>query len=273
MQHLQIRHDSPDGAIALTRRQRDRNLLFDSFEDFDVARHRGFFNEHHVVRFDRGGELNQRRRWYGRMSVEHHGSVRPHVFPRAGNRLHHAVNVDRCAGVLVDTVRRHLLSFRRVIDANAVACRTTQKSVHRHVPQLAGKVPQRDVDRGDRMHHQGTAAHIAMRSIQLLPDVLDTCGVLAIDQLKQRLHQNSCDSRIDPLEVTPAADPVIGLDFHIHNWTNPIRLHARDANTRRTIENLCRRILFVPHNLVRERQARGSSPETGQQIAASQRPG
>ena len=66
---LQVRHELPDGAVALAGRQRDRDLLLEPLEHLDVARHRRLLDEQHVVRLDarrRAGSASPAARRSGR---------------------------------------------------------------------------------------------------------------------------------------------------------------------------------------------------------------
>ena len=67
---------------------------------------------------------------------------------------------------------------------------------------------------GDGVDHERPAAHVAVRAVQLLPEVLDARRVLAVEQLEQRLGQRLGRPRIDALDLAPADDAVIGLDAH-----------------------------------------------------------
>ena len=105
-----------------------------------------------------------------------------------------------------------LTALRRVIDADAVAAGPAQQPIDRHVPQLAGDVPQGHVDAGERVDHERPAAHVAMGPVDLLPEIFDARRVLAVEQLEQRFDQRLRHSRIDSLDVAPADDAVIGFD-------------------------------------------------------------
>ena len=82
-----------------------------------------------------------------------------------------------------------LVGLRRGIDADLVARRPAEQAIDRHAPELAGDVPQGHVDGRDDVRHERPAAHVAVRAIELLPQVLDARRVLAVEQLEQRLGQ------------------------------------------------------------------------------------
>src|SRR5207249_9327194 len=97
---------------------------------------------------------------------------RPDALAGGADGVHHAVDVARRAGVLVDAVRRHLVGLLRRVDADAVAGGAAEEAVDGDAPQLAGDVPQRHVDAGDGVDHERAAADVAVGPVELLPQVL-----------------------------------------------------------------------------------------------------
>ena len=156
-----------------------------------------------------------------------------------------------------------------MIDADAVARRPAEQPIDRHAPQLAGDVPQGHVDRRDRVDHERPAAHVAVGAKELLPEMLDPRRVLAVEQFEQRLGQRLRRPRIDPLEIAPAADAVIGFDLHINDRPDPVRLHRRDADARRAVGDLLRGVLLGAHRLIHERHSGCRCADGVNKIAAS----
>ena len=87
--------------------------------------------------------------------------------------------------------------------------------VDRHAVQLAGDVPQGHVDGRDGVGHERPAAHVAVRAVQLLPEVLDARRVLAVEQLEERFGQAAGDLRLQAGDLAPAGDLVVGLDLDV----------------------------------------------------------
>src|SRR5207248_1923455 len=56
------------------------------------------------------------------------------------------------------------------------------------------------------------AAHVAVRAVDLLPQVLDARRVLAVEQLEQGLGEDARDLRLAAGDLAPAEDLVVGLD-------------------------------------------------------------
>ena len=126
-----------------------RNLLLEPLEHLDVARHGGLLEEEQVVRLERAGELDQHGRRDGAVGVEHDRAARPDLLARGLDGRDDPLDVRGRAAVFVGAAGRQLLRLRRVVDANPVAGRAAEQPVNRRVPQLAGEVPQRDVDARD----------------------------------------------------------------------------------------------------------------------------
>src|SRR5260370_17446928 len=85
-----------------------------------------------------------------------------------GGRL--AVLVDAAAGIGLDPVA-----------AGA------EQAIHRQLGDLAGDVPQRDVDAADRLHDQAAPAVLPGAREHLLPEIFDQERVLADQQRRQIL--------------------------------------------------------------------------------------
>src|SRR5207302_7749718 len=89
------------------------------------------------------------------------------------------------------------------------------QAIDGHAPELASNIPQRHVDRGQRVDHERPAAHVAVRTEDLLPEMLDARGVFAVEELKERLGQRDGHRWIEPGDFTPAGNLVVGLDLEI----------------------------------------------------------
>ena len=153
-----------------------------------------------------------------------------------------------------------LLRLGRMVDANTLAARAAKQSIDRHAIQLAGDVPQRHVDAGQRVDHERAAAHVAMRPEQLLPQMLDPRRVLAIEQIEERFREDFGRSRIDRLDVTPAGDAVIGLDTDEEDGTDPPGPQARDTDGGGAIGHLRRGISLGACGVGEHCQPSGDGP-------------
>ena len=100
------------------------------------------------------------------------------------------------------------------VHAYPVAHRATQQLVHGHTEVLAGYVPQRLVDAGQR-RHQHVAAAKKRRAIDVLPVVLDAQRILA-DEILRQLLDSRCGTPRLPLQrrLPPADDPTVGGHLH-----------------------------------------------------------
>src|SRR5215831_8798800 len=102
-----------------------------------------------------------------------------------------------------------------------------EKAIERQFRDLAGDVPQRDVDAADRIHDDAAAAELAGAREHLLPQALDQERVLADQHRPQDL--------LDDVAGGAAADPrlanpdraLIGLD--LDKEAAAPRLHATGA--------------------------------------------
>src|SRR5262249_30684466 len=88
-----------------------------------------------------------------------------------------------------------------------------EQAVDRHAPEFAGDVPQRHVDAAEGVGHERPAAHVAVRTVDLLPQVFDACWVLTVEQLRQRADQGDGDGGFQAGDFAPAGDLVVGLDL------------------------------------------------------------
>src|SRR5262249_55087063 len=184
---VQVGDHLPDGAVALAGGQRNVNRLLEALEHLDVAGNRGLLDEQNVIRFEGAGELDEGGRRHGTVGVEHDRAVGADLVARRLDGLYHAVDVGGIAGMLVDAVRRHFLGLGRVIDADAIAARAAEQAIDRHAPQLAGDVPAGHVEAREGVHHEGAAAYVTMRPVDLLPQVFDARRVLAVEYDAQLL--------------------------------------------------------------------------------------
>ena len=99
------------------------------------------------------------------------------------------------------------------VHADLVAQRPAEQAVDRHAPEFARDVPQSHVDGRDDVDHDRAAAHVAVGSVQLLPEVLDAGGVFAVEQLEERLGQDGGHLRLAAGDLAPADDVLVGLDL------------------------------------------------------------
>jgi hypothetical protein len=100
--------------------------------------------------------------------------------------------------------------------------RLAQQSVQRHALDFAGKVPQRDIEPGDRKHRDAIAAEQMQLALDLFHEGGDAGGVghrqaanLRRDHLVDR---GAGGSRADIGEgIAPAGDAGVGRDFDQHD--------------------------------------------------------
>src|SRR5262249_6176665 len=164
------------------------------------------------------------------VSVEHHGPVGAYFLARCLDRIDHATDIGRVPGVIVDTMRRHLVSLVRRVNANAVAARATEQPVNGYAPEFSSQVPQGHVDAGDGMDHERTAAHVPMGTVQFLPEVFDPRRVFAAQQLKERLGQGLGGPRFQGADLAPASYILIGVDLHINSGAYEVSSQPFDAD-------------------------------------------
>src|SRR5262249_49439924 len=86
--------------------------------------------------------------------------------------------------------------------------------------------------------HERSAANVAVRPEQLLPQVLDARRVLAVEQLVQRFDQRLRGARVDALEVTPADDTLVRFDANVDDGIDPEGTQSGDANGRAAVGDL-----------------------------------
>ena len=94
--------------------------------------------------------------------------------------------------------------------------RPAEQTVQRLAGHLAGKVPQRDIDAGERIHDRAVAAEQMQRALQIAHQRVDVARV-APDQYRadQRVEHGPGAGRDRVSErLAPAGDPLIGLDPH-----------------------------------------------------------
>ena len=127
--------------------------------------------------------------------------------------LDELLDVVRVAGERMRPAGAGLVRLRRGVHADLVAARPAEQAVDGHAPELAGDVPQGHVDAGDDVRHERPAADVAVRAVELLPEVFDARGVLAVEQLEQRLGQAArALSARRPVTSPQPVMLVVGLD-------------------------------------------------------------
>src|SRR5260370_7519295 len=111
-----------------------------------------------------------------------------------GGRL--AVLVDAAAGIGLDPVA-----------AGA------EQAIDRQLGDLAGDVPQRDVDAADRLHDEAAPAVLPGAREHLLPEIFDQLRVLANEQRREVFfdHRRG-DAAADP-GFADADEATVGLDL------------------------------------------------------------
>jgi hypothetical protein len=117
---------------------------------------------------------------------------------------------------------RGRVALRQPIEAGRVGAhftaeRAAQQAMHRNAVCLAGKVPDRDVDRADRRDDRSLAAVIARRVVHPVPQDLGRERVLADQQRRERvLDDRGRDlRRLEALRerLAPADRAVVGFDL------------------------------------------------------------
>ena len=126
--------------------------------------------------------------------------------------------------------------------------------MHRHSPELAGDVPQRHVDPGQRVTHERPTANVTMSPIELLPQMLDPRRVLTVEQFKQRLTKFLRRRRHKCADLTPASDLRARREFKKHLVLHPMRLHPRDLDARRCVGHLRGRIVLLSDRVIQQRE-------------------
>ena len=132
--------------------------------------------------------------------------------PGAGGPAHHRLEVG--------VERRHLRLERRVRRERGAVGLAPQLPA-RHPCDLPPQIPERDVDRADRVHQRAAPAAHAGADVELLPDRLDVGRVTADQERPQpaihRVGARRLDARAgDPGVQVGLADPgdaLVGLDL------------------------------------------------------------
>src|SRR5438132_226519 len=75
-----------------------------------------------------------------------------------------------------------LLCLGRGTHAHRLPQRPAQEAIDRHAPLLARDGPQGHVDGRERVRHEGAAAHVSVRAIDFLPEMLDARRVFTNQQ-------------------------------------------------------------------------------------------
>ncbi len=65
------------------------------------------------------------------------------------------------------------------------------------------------------MDHQATATHVAMRSEESLPVMLNARWVFADDELRERFGEDAGNLCLHVVNLAPACHPHVGLDFDV----------------------------------------------------------
>jgi hypothetical protein len=107
------------------------------------------------------------------------------------------------------------------------------------------------------MRHERPAAHVAMRAIQLLPQMLDPRRVLAVEEFKQRLSQSPRDVRFEARDLAPAGDAVIGLDLEVRLRTDSEAAQRLDFQIGSAIDNVRGGVVFLSDGIGQNRKAAG----------------
>jgi len=71
---------------------------------------------------------------------------------------------------------------------------------------------------GDGVHHERSAAHVAMGPKELLPQILDARRIFIVEQREQRPGQMSGDLRLELVDFAPAGDAVVGFRSSNKPW-------------------------------------------------------
>ena len=177
------------------------------------------------------------------MCIEHHGTVVSHLIPRITNLLNNCLNLGRRTRKILGAARSRLNRLWTWIHPYLVPTRTAQQAIHRNPVQLATDIPQRHINRGNRMNHQTAVADIAMCAEHPLPEVLRTRGILSNNQFGKRLCKRASHPGIHIIDLTPASNPGIRLDLDISLHPNRYRSQPRNANTR------CSVLVIIAHTV------------------------
>ena len=180
------------------------------------------------------------------MCIEHHSTIVPHLLPRITNFLNNCFNLGRRTREILGTTRPRLNRLWTWIHPYLIPTRTAQQAIHRNAVQLATDIPQRHINRGNRMNHQTAVADIAMCAEHPLPEVLRTRGILSNNQFGKRLCKRASHPGIHIIDLTPASNPGIRLDLDISLHPNRYRSQPRNANTR------CSVLVIIAHTVLRK---------------------
>ena len=147
---------------------------------------------HHVGRLRRGGQVSEL---------------------RAGVHLDRRQSRGDLLGDVLGDLRRRVAAHPAV-DPHPVTHRPAEQAVDRHVQRLAGDVPQRLVNTGDRRGEHRAAA-VEVRLGHRLPQALDVRRIAAHDELAEGPQRPGHGLRM-PLQrgFAPADDALVGLDAH-----------------------------------------------------------
>src|SRR6266404_5464045 len=129
------------------------------------------------------------------------------------------------AGEIVDRLA-FLVEAAAGIGLDPVAA-APEQAVERQFGDLAGDVPERDVDAADRVHDDAAAAKLAGAREHLLPQAFDQQRILADQHRRQlRLDHPLSGAAADP-GLTDPDHPLVGLD--LDQEAAAARLHAAGA--------------------------------------------
>ena len=80
------------------------------------------------------------------------------------------------------------------------------------------------------MSHQWSAADIAVRAVELLPQVFDARRVLAVQQIEERRRQSLRDVRLRLGDLAPAVDLLVRLDLDVDPAAEAVGAECGDAD-------------------------------------------
>ncbi len=109
------------------------------------------------------------------------------------------------------------LPVRVRVNEHPVARGATEQLIHRHVHGLAGNVPQRGVDGGNRRH--GHRASPPVRAlVEVLPGVFDPAGVAANQQRHEVIGKVAGDGQLASVQrrIAQAVNAVFGHQLQRH---------------------------------------------------------
>jgi hypothetical protein len=86
------------------------------------------------------------------------------------------------------------------------------------------------VDAGDGVHHERSAAHVPVRAIELLPEMLDARRVLAVEELEERLRQQGRRPGLQGADLAPAVDLLVGFDADVNPGADAMGAQGADAD-------------------------------------------